>query len=125
MLPRPVYVRALVPVAGGRVRLCSWGRAGPGEWWACVAAVDRVTGRPDDDPELVLVTAWIPAAVVRPIGSEDYSGVPRVELPADPAEWPAPEIDPYEWRWERHDYGRRPEGIARGARRRELPGASH
>lgn len=107
---RPPHVRALVSPRG-RVLLCSWGRAGAGDWWACIAAVARIE-RPDpDNPTLVMQTGWVPATGVRPHGSDDYRNVPRVELPPDPADWPAPEIDPYVWRWERTDFGRCPEGF--------------
>src|SRR4051812_25444041 len=101
--------------------LLSWGRAGAGDWWACVAGVERVDVPDSDYPQQVLVTAWIPAPAVAPIASENYSGIPRIELPTDTADWPAPEIDPYIWRWRRRDYGKSPDGIGnkKGTRRRE------
>jgi len=77
----------------GMPHLTAWGRA-PDGWWALVEWLDVVT-RPDG-PGLgpVRCSGWAPASAVAPMIGERYRAVPRLQLDADPRQWPEP---PAEW----------------------------
>ncbi|WP_143168237.1 hypothetical protein [Jatrophihabitans endophyticus] len=69
------------------VTLHAWGRAAE-EWWGCVTWQQRVTtGAGDDD---VPFAAWVPAASLSRPSWTATEELPRLRLPADPRQWPAP-----------------------------------
>jgi hypothetical protein len=68
-----------------------WGRDVGGEWWALVVWSVQVT--PPDGTHAVPTgcAAWVPGLQVeQPLQPVDYLQVRRMQLPAEPADWPAP-----------------------------------
>src|SRR5215472_5219471 len=72
-----------------------WGRDVCSEWWALVVWSVQVTPADGDHPVPVGCAAWVPGVQVeQPLQPVDYLEVRRMQLPAEPAEWPHPSTVP-------------------------------
>ena len=68
-----------------------WGRDVGGEWWALVVWSVQVTPPDGSHPVPTGCVAWVPGVEVeQPRRAVEYLQVRRMQLPAEPAEWPAP-----------------------------------
>jgi hypothetical protein len=68
-----------------------WGRDAGGEWWALVVWSVQVTPPDGTHPVPTGCAAWVPGVEVeQPLRAVEYLHVRRMQLPAEPAEWPAP-----------------------------------
>ena len=68
-----------------------WGRDVGGEWWALVVWSVQVTPPDGSHPVPTGCVAWVPGVEVeQPRRAVEYRQVRRMQLPAEPAEWPAP-----------------------------------
>ena len=68
-----------------------WGRDAGGEWWALVVWSVQVTPPDGTHPVPVGCAAWVPGLQLeQPLQPVEYLQVRRMQLPAEPAEWPAP-----------------------------------
>jgi len=68
-----------------------WGRDVGGEWWALVVWSMQVTPPDGTHPVPVGCAAWVPGVQVdQPLQPVEYLQVRRMQLSAEPAEWPAP-----------------------------------
>ena len=71
-----------------------WGRDTGGEWWALVVWSVQVTPPDGTHPVPTGCAARVPGVQVeQPLQPVDYLQVRRMQLPAEPAAWPAP-VDP-------------------------------
>jgi hypothetical protein len=68
-----------------------WGRDVGGEWWALIVWTAQVTPLDGSGPGPVGCAAWVTGRHVDlPRPPVDYLEVRRMQLAAEPAEWPAP-----------------------------------
>jgi hypothetical protein len=68
-----------------------WGRDVGGEWWGLVVWNVQATPRNGDGPRPVWCAGWVLGRCVeQPLQAVEYLEVRRMQLGAEPAEWPAP-----------------------------------
>jgi hypothetical protein len=85
---RPVHDEPILPLVNvdrlPLAELVVWGRDRADAWWALVIWSSR-------SGDAARHSAWVPASTVRRAATEDgYRDVPRLQLAADDAQWPAP-----------------------------------
>jgi hypothetical protein len=84
---RPFVDLAISPHAG---ELDCWGRR-PDEWWGLVTwCEDVIQPRQMGRRSAIMCSGWAAAHQLRRRQGEDYSTVPRVDLPDDETRWPKP-----------------------------------
>ncbi len=83
--------RAGVPMLSQLVDVLLWGRVG-GTWWALVSWT--LYGNTVNGNRWVHVSGWVRGADVVPSADPSqralYRALERVDLPADPTQWPTP-----------------------------------
>jgi hypothetical protein len=68
-----------------------WGRDAGGEWWALIIWSMQVTPVGGSGTGPVGCAAWVPGRCVeQPLQPVEYLEVRRMQLGAEPAEWPGP-----------------------------------
>ncbi|HEY3089761.1 MAG TPA: hypothetical protein VGJ59_17055 [Jatrophihabitantaceae bacterium] len=68
-----------------------WGRDVGGEWWALIAWSTQATPPDGSHPVPVWCAGWVLGRCVeQPLQPVEYLEVRRMQLGAEPAEWPAP-----------------------------------
>ena len=68
-----------------------WGRDVGGEWWALIVWSALIAANDGGHPRPVGCAAWVPGRHVElPLQPVEYLEVRRMQLGAEPAEWPAP-----------------------------------
>jgi hypothetical protein len=68
-----------------------WGRDVGGEWWALIVWHTQVIPPDVGRPVAISCAAWAPGRHVElPLQAVDYLEVRRLQLGAEPAEWPGP-----------------------------------
>jgi hypothetical protein len=78
-----------VPPWSGNLDL--WGRDVGGEWWALVIWTVHATPLDGRGPRTVWCAGWVLGrCVAQPLQPVEYLEVRRMQLGAEPAEWPAP-----------------------------------
>jgi hypothetical protein len=117
MTARP-FVELTIPPHEGE--LDSWGKDPRGQWWGLVTWYEDVVQLKQMGRSTVLpCSGWVAAQHLRKREGEDYTAVPRVELPKDETLWPAvTDRGPsYWWSDKAHHVGiltERPYGLPEG-----------
>lgn len=72
-----------------------WGRDVGGAWWALIVWTERVSPPDGSHPHSVACAAWASGRTIRQTQPVvDYLEVRRMQLGAEPAEWPSPTSRP-------------------------------
>lgn len=87
-----VAPRVVILMLGQLADLHAWGRDGRQRWWALVSWT--VYGNTTDGNAYRHISAWVPAAALRPSADPSqlvlYRAVERLDLNGDPSTWPTP-----------------------------------
>jgi len=91
-MARPSVSLSIPPERG---HLHAWGRDVGGEWWALIVWDVLVSPQGGGHPRFAICAAWASGrSVDLPDPPVAYLEVPRMQLGAEPAEWPPPRDRP-------------------------------